>query len=132
MPHLKKKQYPVHWYDELATVINVLTILLPHPTWWTSPHPAYTLVPPQASAVLHERYSLCQPCLRQAHTRERWGFIATLYQELHFQYLSLSDHIMNQVRSMKVSWKTELHSGLPTLLAHIGRHYDPQISRYVT
>jgi len=32
MPHLKKKQYPVHWYDELATVINVLTILLPHPT----------------------------------------------------------------------------------------------------
>jgi len=39
---------------------------------------------------------------------------------------------MNQVRSMKVSWKTELDSGLPTLLAHVGRHYDQQISRYVT
>ena len=33
MPRLKKKQYPVHWYDKLATVINLLTILtLPHPT----------------------------------------------------------------------------------------------------
>lgn len=131
MPHLKK-QYPLQWYDELATVYLLMIWTLPHPTWWTSPHPAYTLVLPQVSAVLHERYSLCQPCLRQAHTGERCGFIATLYQELHFQYLSLSDHIINQVRSMKVSWKTELDSGLPTLLAHLVRHYEEQISRYVT